>query len=103
MSHRLHVWPWTRALGRRLLLPNWLAISIGRHIVAWRDLNEVELAHELEHVRQWGKHGWRFPIAYVAASLRARRSGRHWYRDNRYEVAARRAAAERRRGQRRRA
>lgn len=92
MTHRLHVWPWTRALGRRLLLPNWLAISIGRHVIAWRQLDQVELAHELEHVRQWRRHGWLFPIAYFAASLRARRSGRHWYRDNPYEVAARRAA-----------
>lgn len=91
MSHRIHVWPWTRALGRRVL-PNWLAISLGRHVVTWRDLDEVELAHELEHVRQWQRHGWAFPLAYLAAALRARRSGKHWYLDNSYEVAAREAA-----------
>lgn len=91
MSHRIHVWPWTRRLGRRVL-PNWLAISLGRHILAWRDLDETELAHELEHVRQWQRHGWRFPLAYLAASLRARRAGRHWYTDNAFEIEARQAA-----------
>ena len=55
-------------------------------------MNERELAHELAHVRQWQTHGWRFPLAYLAASLRARRSGGHWYRDNRFEAEARTAA-----------
>lgn len=91
MSHRIHVWPWTRRLGRRVL-PSWLAISLGHHVVAWRDLDDGELAHELEHVRQWRRHGWAFPIAYLAASLRARRARKHWYRDNPFEVAAREAA-----------
>jgi hypothetical protein len=89
--HRLHVWPWTRTLGRRML-PNWLAISFGRHVIAWRTLDRQELAHELEHVRQWRQHGWRYPIAYLAASLQARSAGRHWYRDNRFELEAREAA-----------
>lgn len=94
MSHRLHVWPWTRALGGRLL-PDWLAISLGRHVIAWRDLSEAELAHELEHVRQWRQHGFLYPIVYALASLQARRSGGHWYRDNRFEIAARRAVGKR--------
>lgn len=91
MSHRVHVWPWTRVLGRRVI-PNWLAISLGRHVIAWRDLEGGELEHELEHVRQWQRHGWAFPIAYAVASLSARRRGGHWYRDNRFEVEARAAA-----------
>ena len=90
MRHRLHVWPWTRRLGGRFL-PSWLAISLGRHVVAWRQLDEKELVHELEHVRQWQEHGWTFPLTYLAASLTARRSGGHWYRDNRFEVSARQA------------
>jgi len=95
VRHRLHVWPWTRILGRRVL-PNWLAISLGRHVIAWRSLDETELAHELEHVRQWQERGWSFPLVYLAASLRAWRGGRHWYRDNAFEVAARQATARRR-------
>lgn len=91
MTHRLHVWPWTRVLGKGLLR-NWLAISLGRHVIAWRALSEAELAHELEHVRQWQEHGWAYPLAYLAASVRARRAGKHWYGDNRFEIAARDAA-----------
>jgi hypothetical protein len=89
--HSVHVWPWLRAPGRRVL-PDWLAITLGRHVFAWRSMNELELAHELAHVRQWQALGWRYPIAYVAASVRARLSGGHWYRDNRFEVEAREAA-----------
>jgi hypothetical protein len=86
--YRVHVWPWLRRPGR-LALPNWLAITIGRHIFAWRAMTDVELGHELVHVDQWRAHGWRFPIAYATESLRARRRGRHWYRDNRFEREAR--------------
>ena len=91
-DHRVHTWPWLRELGRRLL-PNWLAITIGRHIFAWRTMTAEELAHELAHVAQWRRHGWRFAIAYLAESLRARRSGKRWYHDNRFEVEARTAAS----------
>jgi hypothetical protein len=88
---RIHIWPWLRRPGSRLL-PEWLAITFGRHVFAWREMNERETAHELAHVRQWQALGWRFPIAYVAASLTAIRAGGHWYRDNRFEVEARRVA-----------
>jgi hypothetical protein len=87
-SHRVVVWPWLRLLGR-LVLRDWLAITIGRLILAWRPLNSVELAHELVHVRQWQRHGFLFPFAYLAASLAARRAGGAWYRDNAFEVEAR--------------
>lgn len=90
--HRVRVWPWTRPLGR-LVIPNWLAFTLGRTIVAWRDLNDAELEHELEHVRQWARLGLRLPIAYLAESLRIRRRGGHWYRDNHFEAEARDAAA----------
>jgi len=93
-AHRIHTWPWLRHLGRRLL-PSWLAITIGRHIFAWRLMNEHELAHELAHVRQWARHGWRFAIAYLAESIRARRAGGSWYRDNRFEREARAEATRR--------
>ena len=90
--HRVRVWPWTRRFGR-LVIPNWLAFTLGRTIVAWRDLNDQELEHELEHVRQWARLGLRLPIAYLAEALRIRRRGGHWYRDNHFEVEARNAAA----------
>jgi len=90
--HRLVIWPWLRRAGS-VMLPDWLAITIGRTIFAWRALSDEELEHELEHVRQWGRGGLRFPVAYLAASVRARRAGKRWYHDNPYEVDARMAAS----------
>jgi hypothetical protein len=92
--YRLHVHPALRLLGR-VLLPNWLAITLGRQIWAWRALSDVELAHELAHVAQWARYGPAFPFVYALASLRAQRSGKRWYEDNRFEVEARRAAERR--------
>ena len=94
-KHRVVVWPWLRLVGP-LLVRDWLAITLGRTIFAWRALTDVELEHELEHVRQWGRMGLRFPVAYLAESVRARRAGRRWYQDNRYEADAREAARLRR-------
>ncbi len=91
-GHRLHVWPWLRLPGR-LVLPNWLAITIGRDVLAWRPLDERELRHELAHVEQWRRHGWSLPVRYALASWRAWRAGSGWYRGNAFEVEAR--AAER--------
>ena len=89
--HRVHVWPWLRLPGS-ILLRDWLAITIGRRIFAWRRMTDEELEHELEHVRQWTRLGWAFPIAYLVASMTARRAGKRWYLDNRYEREARDAA-----------
>jgi hypothetical protein len=89
--HRLHVWPWLRRIGAAVL-PDWLAISIGPRIFAWRKLTAAELEHELEHVRQWRRYGVAFPLVYLAESVRVRRSGKRWYVDNRFERAARDAA-----------
>jgi hypothetical protein len=91
-GHRLHVWPWLRRPGG-LVLRNWLAITIGRDVLAWRPLDERELRHELAHVRQWRRYGWSLPIRYALASWRALRSGAGWYHGNAFEVEAR--AAER--------
>jgi hypothetical protein len=91
-KHRVVVLPWLRAIGG-LLVRDWLAITIGRTIFAWRDLRPAELEHELEHVRQWGRIGPFFPLVYLLESLRARRAGKRWYQDNRYEADARAAAA----------
>jgi hypothetical protein len=89
--HRLYVWPWLRRIGAAVL-PDWLAISIGPRIFAWRELTAPELEHELEHVRQWMRYGVAFPLVYLAESLRVARAGKRWYLDNRYERAARDAA-----------
>jgi hypothetical protein len=93
--HRVVTWPWLRGVGG-LVLRDWLAITIGRTVFAWRALTDDELEHELEHVRQWGRLGMRYPLAYFAESLRARRAGRRWYRDNRFEAEARAAARRKR-------
>ena len=85
--------PWLRRPGQGLLVSNWLAITVGRWIFAWRRLEPVELAHEIEHVRQWRRYGIRFIPRYLRASWRASRAGRDRYRDNAFEAAARRAAA----------
>ena len=90
--HRVVVLPWLRALGP-LLLNDWLAIAIGGTIFTWRKLTPTELEHELEHVRQWRRHGALFPLVYFADSWRARRTGKRWYHDNRYEEEARKAAS----------
>ena len=89
--HRVHLVPWLRRAGR-LLLPDWLAITIGRDIFAWREMNAAELRHELAHVQQWHRHGAVFPILYAGASLRSLLGGGGWYRGNRFEVEARQAA-----------
>ena len=90
---RIHVVPRLRTIGGRLLLANWLAITIGRDIWCWRALDPSELAHELEHVRQWDRHGLTYIAMYAWSSVAAVLAGRHWYMDNDFEVAARRAAA----------
>lgn len=89
-GHRLHVWPWLRRPGR-LLLPDWLAITIGRDVLAWRELTERELRHELAHVEQWRRYGWSLAPRYALAALAAWRAGKGWYRGNRFEVEARAA------------
>jgi hypothetical protein len=81
-----------RRIGARLFMPNWLAITIGRWIFAWRPLDGPELAHELEHVRQWRANGLRFIPRYLAAGRLAKKSGGDGYRDNRFEVEAQQAA-----------
>jgi hypothetical protein len=91
-AHRVVIWPWLRRLGG-LVLRDWLAITLGHTVFAWRSLTDAELEHELAHVRQWNRMGWRFPLAYLAASLKARRAGARWYHDNPFEAEARAAAA----------
>jgi hypothetical protein len=90
--HHLVIWSPLRAIGQRLIMPNWLAITIGPLIFAWRVLDEPELAHELAHVRQWRQHGLLYPWRYWRASEAAAAAGLDRYRDNAFEVEARAAA-----------
>ena len=83
----LHIRPRLRPIGDSLF-PGWLATALGTHIWAWRPLSDEELAHEVAHVRQWRRHGARFPLLYLEASIRAWRAGEHWYFDNAFERAA---------------
>jgi hypothetical protein len=92
-THRIHVLPWLRGLGGRVFIADWLAITVGRDIWCWRPLDEVELAHELTHVRQWQRYGTLFVAHYALASLVALMARRHWYRDNAFEVEAQSVAA----------
>ena len=91
MKHRLHVVPWLRLIGG-LLFPNWLAITIGRDIWAWRTLGPAELAHEVAHAAQWRRYGALFAVHYLLASFMAWRRGGRWYWDNPFEIAAREAS-----------
>lgn len=91
-DHRLIVLSFLRRPAQRLILPNWLAITLGPLILAWRPLDAAELAHELAHVQQWQRHGLRFPWLYWRASQRAQAAGGDRYRDNVFEIEARSAA-----------
>jgi len=88
------VLPWLRRAGHHLVLPNWLAITVGRWIFCWRPLSDAELAHELAHVQQWQRYGLRFIPRYLRASRRAAAAGGDSYRDNIFEREAAAAADE---------
>lgn len=91
-EHRVIVLRWLKRPGHHLILPNWLAITIGRWIFAWRPLNDAELAHELTHVRQWRRYGLRFIPRYLRESWRAAAAEGDSYRDNIFEREAATAA-----------
>jgi hypothetical protein len=98
-DHLLHTYPELREAQYRrggwpLRVGGWFlgvrsvaGIALGHTI--WvapdADLTPELLLHELAHVRQWRTVRW-FPLRYVWASFR------RGYRENPYEVAARRAA-----------
>jgi hypothetical protein len=70
------------------------AITFG-HVVLARDgaCHNALRAHEREHVRQYEVWGIFFLIAYPLECAFQWLRGRHPYRDNRFEVQARRAEA----------
>jgi len=86
------VLPFLRPLGERFVMPTWLAMTIGPLIFSWRKLDPVELAHEVQHVRQWRREGLMYIPRYFAASDAAVKAGKDRYWDNSFEVEARAAA-----------
>jgi hypothetical protein len=87
-NHSCHIWPWLKGPAQRFILPNWAAITIGRHIFSWQQLDEFSLAHELCHVRQWSQHGIMYIPHYFAASRAAKAAGKDQYRGNAFEAEA---------------
>jgi len=85
---RMVLAPWLKPF-MSVFVRGWLAIALGKTIIAARYLTERELEHEMVHVTQWMEYGWTFPFRYVWASIRAARAGGDWYRDNEYEIEAR--------------
>jgi len=88
LKHSVVVLPWLKRPMQRFVLPNWVAITIGKRIFCWRDLDEVELAHELTHVKQWKHYGLSFIVRYLMESRRATRGGGDRYFDNKFEKEA---------------
>ena len=92
-NHSVVVLPWLKRPMQRFVLKNWTAITIGSRIFAWRQLDEIELAHELTHVKQWQRYGITFIVRYLMASRAAKAAGGDRYWDNVYEREASEAAA----------
>ncbi|MBB4846246.1 hypothetical protein HNP55_004801 [Paucibacter oligotrophus] len=70
------------------------AITLGQVILACSEADLARLRrHEQAHVRQYQRWGVLFLLAYPAASLWAALLGRHPYRDNGFEIQARREDA----------
>jgi len=68
------------------------AMAIGHVVLAAASgMTPRTLAHELEHVRQAERWGPLFPLLYIGSSGWEWLNGRHAYRDNRFEAAARAA------------
>ena len=78
---------WPGRLGWR-----YRAITFGHVVLAVDELDPQTLRHELVHVRQYERWGPLFVPAYLLESARAGARGGHAYRDNSFEIAARRGA-----------
>ena len=65
------------------------AQTLGRYVFALEALPADILAHECEHIRQWGRFGPFYLPLYFGSSAIALLKGRRPYWDNRFEAAAR--------------
>ncbi len=68
------------------------AMALGHVVLCVDEIDASTLRHELAHVRQHERWGPLFLPLYALASLWALLRGRHHYRDNAFEVSARREA-----------
>ena len=66
------------------------AITLGHVVLSVDKIDEVTFEHEMVHVRQYERWGPLFLVIYPSASLIAWLQGRSAYRDNVFELAARR-------------
>jgi hypothetical protein len=78
---------WPRRIGWR-----YRALALGHVVLCVDQIDDATLRHELAHVRQHERWGPLFLPVYGLAALWALLRGRHYYRDNVFEVAARREA-----------
>ena len=76
---------WPRRLGWR-----YRAITFGHVVLCVDDIDDATLRHESVHVAQYEKWGPLLIPLYLSASLREWARGGHPYRDNPFEVEARR-------------
>jgi hypothetical protein len=76
---------WAGRLSRR-----YRAMALGHVVLCVDDIDAAILDHELVHVSQWERWGPAFVLAYPLATLVALARGKHYYRDNHFEVEARR-------------
>ena len=74
---------WPARLGWR-----YRAITFGHVILCIDRIDRRTFAHEMVHVRQYETWGPLFVPVYLLASMIAIGQGGHYYRDNRFEIAA---------------
>ncbi len=75
---------WPTRLGWR-----YRAVTFGHVVLSIDELDADTMQHELAHVRQYERWGPLFLPVYGLASVLAKLRGGHYYRDNTFEVAAR--------------
>lgn len=88
---------WGGKLGQGLnrglpLLGGIAAITLGHIVIGISpDYLHRTRVHEREHVRQFERWGFFFPLIYFGAGLWVLSQGKRFYLDNPFEIAARRA------------
>jgi hypothetical protein len=65
-------------------------MTLGQVVLSVDALDDATMRHEFAHVRQFERLGVFFLPAYLLASAWAALRGRHFYRDNYFEIEARR-------------
>lgn len=70
------------------------AIALGHVVLAVDEVDPQTMEHELTHVAQFERWGPLMFAAYPAASVAALARGGHFYRDNLFEIEARRGPEE---------